>query len=68
MSDLPSCALWLREYLSSGLCVHCDDVREAARKAEYTWRELKDARHEIWVNTWRQIDGGISNHFWYLEV
>ncbi len=61
---------WLREKLSDGELHLCESIREAAKKAGISMKDLKVARKDLGVKTYHQFDecGQTPNWFWYLEV
>lgn len=63
------CARWLKEYLDREGCVLWTEVRNAAKRAGYSKKDLKVARELIGVKTYHQFDEGkdTENWFWYLE-
>ena len=57
--------MWLKNLLNRD-AVLCEIVRREAAAAGFTKRDLRTARAILGVKTYHQIDGDVSNWFWYL--
>lgn len=63
------CKEWLSEKIGDQEVHLCEMVRDAAKQAGYSKKELRKAREELGVKTFHQFDedGATENWFWYLE-
>lgn len=66
---MDSCKNWLKNLLSCGMSEY-RGVKASAVEAGYTKGMLREARKELGVKTWHQVDTDanprIDNWFWYL--
>ena len=59
------CESWLLDQLKRVQRASCDTIRDAAKKAGFTKRDLKEARKNLNVGTRHETDP--EDWFWYLR-
>ncbi len=65
------CIEWLRERIPPGTAAVCDGIREDAKKAGFSRKDLKQARKALGVKTYHDVDDEsgelVPQWFWYRE-